>query len=72
MVALRLAWEVGAATTSLKAPPTEGVEVVNAPPWEVKPEAEAKRAARQKNLIVMYHTMWLKLDVICGKTVDQV
>lgn len=54
MVALRLAWELGAATTSWKAPPTAGVVAVKAPPWEVKAEAEAKRDARQKNLIVLY------------------
>jgi hypothetical protein len=59
MVALRLAWELGVATTSLKAPPTAGALVVKAPLWEVKAEAVAKRAARQKNLIV--------LDIKCGE-----
>ena len=55
IVARRLRWAVpaGVKTSSDERSPTIGVLVVNAAGCDVKAQAEARRVARQKNLMVV-------------------
>jgi hypothetical protein len=61
MVARRLRWALVEATTLSLRSPTKGELVVKAAGWEVKAQADAKRAARQRTLIV--ETILLMEDV---------
>ena len=60
MVARRLRCEVGATTFSKARSPTEG----KAAGWEVKAQADATRAARQKNLMI--YLVWRGVCLLCA------